>query len=350
MRGSAYVIQTAPGSIDEQCNDWYRILIASDNMARTMDLNLLRTLDVLLQEGSVTGAAQKLGTSPPAVSRSLAKLRRLTGDPLLVRAGQGLVPTPRARELRETLPALLDQADQILRPGREFHPGALDRTFTLQVSELFLTSLAAPLLETLRSEAPGIDVVFRPEALEGTAALRDGVVDVEVGVLSHLDPETRHRSLVTMTLLGVARETNPLFDGPIDAERFAAADHVGSSRQGKWRGPIDDALAALGLHRRVAVVVPSHTSAMLLARSTDLIALTAPAWAAPVTTELGLRTFPIPLELPAMSIGMAWHPRNDADPAHRWFRELLAELFIQSQAQRRETGPPKRARRPRRSS
>ncbi len=296
-----------------------------------MDLNLLRVLDTLLQESSVTAAAQKLGTSPPAVSRSLSRLRRITGDQLLVRAGQALVPTPRALAIRDTLHTLLGQADQLLRPGEEFDPIALSETFTVQVSDLFLASVAAPLLETLQREAPGINVIFLPEALEGTAALRRGDVDVELGVLSHLDPETRHHTLARTPLLGVARQTNPLFDGPINAARFADAAHIGISRLGKQRGPIDDALTRLGLHRRVAVVVPSHTSAMLLARSTDLVALTAPVWSDTIVAELGLATFPIPLDLPPMTIGVAWHPRNDTDPAHQWFRTQLSRTFVQAQ-------------------
>lgn len=296
-----------------------------------MDLNLLRVLDALLQESSVTAAAQRLGTSPPSVSRSLSRLRRLSGDPLLVRAGQGLVLTGRAAEIRDPLHTLLGQADQILRPGMEFDPSGIERTFTVQVSELFLTSVAVPLLDTLQREAPGINVIFLPEALEGSQALRAGDIDVELGVLSHLDPETRRRSLIATSMLGVARDTNPLFDAPIDAERFACAAHIGISRLAKIRGPIDDALAELGLRRRVAVVVPSHTSAMLLARSTDLVALTAPVWVASITPNFGLKTFPIPLELPTVELGLAWHPRNHADPAHRWFRQRLSETFIESQ-------------------
>ena len=295
-----------------------------------MDLNLLRVLDALLQESSVTVASERLGTSAPAVSRSLARLRRLTEDPLLVRAGQGLVPTQRAVEVRDTLSVLLRQADQLLRPGVEFDPVGLRRTFTVQASELFVTSLAVPLLESLKRDAPGIDVVFLPEAVEGTDALRRGDVDVELGVLQHLAPEVHHEPVIRTHLLGVARAGHPIFDAPIDAARFAACDHVGISRRGRQRGPIDDALAKRGLHRRVAVVVSSHTSAMLLTRSTDLIALTAADWLTTSTSGLGLRSFAIPLELPPVDVGIAWHPRNDNDPAHRWFRRHLSSTFIGS--------------------
>ncbi|MCK7626071.1 LysR family transcriptional regulator [Streptomyces sp. RS10V-4] len=293
-----------------------------------MDLNLLRALDALLQENSVTRAAERLGTSPAAASRTLARLRRIIGDPLLVRAGQQMVPTPRALELREEVSAALRSCDSVLRPGAGFDPARLQRTFTVQTSDLLLVGLAGSLTERLRAEAPQVDVVFLPEALEGGPALRQGWVDVELGVLGQLDPEIRTRRLTTMTPVGVARDGHPLFNGPIDARRFAAADHIGVSRQGKRLGPIDRALAAHGLRRRIAAVVPSHTSAMLLARDTDLVTLVLADWLPDTIAALGLRTFPLPLDLPALDLGMAWHPRNATDPGHRWFRDRLAAAVV----------------------
>ncbi|MFE7581209.1 LysR family transcriptional regulator [Streptomyces gardneri] len=293
-----------------------------------MDLNLLRILDVLLQENSVTRAADRLGTSPAAVSRSLARLRRAVGDPLLVRAGQGMVPTPRAVELRDEVGALLRGCDDVLRPGPGFDAVRLQRTFTVQAADLLLVGLAGSLSERIHAEAPQVDVVFLPEAMEGGPGLRQGWVDVELGVLGHLDPEIRTRELTRMPLVGIARSGHPLFDGRIDARRFAAADHIGISRLGKRHGPIDSALAELGLRRRTAVVVPSHTSAMMLARDTDLVALSLADWLPDTLPAMGLRTFPIPLDLAPLDLGMAWHPRNSTDPAHRWFREHLAAAVL----------------------
>ncbi|MFE1905494.1 LysR family transcriptional regulator [Streptomyces gardneri] len=293
-----------------------------------MDLNLLRILDVLLQENSVTRAAERLGTSPAAVSRSLARLRRAVGDPLLVRAGQGMVPTPRAVELREEVGALLRGCDDVLRPGPGFDAVRLQHTFTVQAADLLLVGLAGSLSERVHAEAPQVDVVFLPEAMEGGPGLRQGSVDVELGVLGHLDPEIRTRQLTRMPLVGIARSGHPLFDGRIDARRFAAADHIGISRLGKRHGPIDSALAELGLRRRTAVVVPSHTSAMMLARDTDLVALSLADWLPDTLPAMGLRTFPIPLDLAPLDLGMAWHPRNSADPAHCWFREHLAAAVL----------------------
>ncbi|MFD5466600.1 LysR family transcriptional regulator [Kitasatospora sp. NPDC127059] len=294
-----------------------------------MDLNLLRVLDALLQENSVTRAAERLGTSPAAVSRTLARLRRAVGDPLLVRAGQGLVPTPRALELREEVAGLLRDCENVLRPGAGFEPVHLERTFTVQSADAVLVRVAGPLVGRIRAEAPGVDVVFLPEALEDGPGLRQGQVDVEVGVLGSKEPEIRTRPLVTAPVVGVARAGHPLFDGRITARRFAAADHIGVSRRGKRLGPIDTALAERGLRRRVAVVVPSHTAAMLLAGESDLVTLGAAEWLPGTFAALGLRTFPMPLELPPLELGMAWHPRNSADPGQRWFRAHLAAAVQQ---------------------
>ncbi|NUR57301.1 MAG: LysR family transcriptional regulator [Catenulispora sp.] len=289
-----------------------------------MDLNLLRVLDVLLQEGSVTRAADQLGTSPAAVSRQLGRLRRAVGDPLLVRAGQHLVPTPRAEQLRDQVSALLAAADDVLRPGAGFDPAAQHRTFRLQASELLSAALAPKLLAGIAAEAEAVNVVFSPEALEGGPALRQGWVDVEVGVLGNLDPEILTRPLITTGLVGVARAGHPLFAKRLDVRRFAAFGHIGISRTGRIRGPIDTLLQARGLARRVPVVVPSHTAALLLARDSDLIGLWPDGWLPQAVAALGLRTFPIPLPLDAVEFGMAWHPRTDTDPGHRWFRNQVA--------------------------
>lgn len=167
-----------------------------------MDLNLLRVLDALLQENSVSRAAERLGTSPAAVSRSLARLRRAVGDPLLVRAGQGMVPTPRALELRGEVGELLRGCDNVLRPGAGFEAVHLQRTFTVQATDLLLAGVAGPLTDRIRAAAPHVDVVFLPEALEGGPALRQGTVDVELGVLGQLEPEIRTRHITQKHLVG----------------------------------------------------------------------------------------------------------------------------------------------------
>ncbi|MGW1676928.1 LysR family transcriptional regulator [Saccharopolyspora sp. NPDC002376] len=284
----------------------------------TMDLNLLVSLDALLREQSVTRAAEQLQTSPAALSRTLGRIRRILRDPLLVRAGQRMVLTPRAVELRDEVHAVVERSRALLTPGDQFDPATLTRTFTLQTSDL-LSGALVPALLGQSAAAPGMVLRFASEAVEGTSALRDGSVDVEVGVLDHLDPETRTAPLTTTRLVGAVRPEHPLVQEQISPQKFAAATHISVSRRGKACGPVDDRLAELGLARRVAVVLPSHTAALLLARDTDLVCLVTESAA----RHAGLRTFEVPLDLPPVSIGMAWHPRNDVDAAHRWLLDLI---------------------------
>ncbi|MDP9869398.1 MULTISPECIES: LysR family transcriptional regulator [Streptosporangium] len=300
-----------------------------------MDLNLLTALDALLHEVSVTRAAERLGTSPAAASRKLATLRRVLGDPLLVRAGQRLVPTPRALELREEVRTLLQRSEALLAPAPALDLAQLRRTFTIQTSDLLLTGLGAPLMERINAQAPQADVVFAPEALEGGPALRQGEVDIELGVLGDLDPEIRIEPLARVAMVAVAREDHPLFAEPITPQRFAQASHIGISRRGRLRGPIDAALAKHGLRRRVAAVVPGHTTAMMLTATSDLVCLTIDGWLGQALTALGLRAFPIPLDVPPMAIGMAWHPRHAADQGHTWLRcqlRMVTSSLVESAA------------------
>lgn len=283
----------------------------------------MAALDALLSEQSVTRAAERMQTSPAAMSRTLARLRRTLGDPLLVRAGQTMVPTPRALALRDEARSLVAASKALLTRGNPADPADLSRTFTVQISDLLLVSTAAPLLEAVGREAPGVTLRFAPESVEGTPALRDGLVDVEVGVLEHLDPETRTAQLLSTALVGAVRPDHPLTDGPVTPERFAAAGHISVSRRGRSWGPVDDAIAEIGLRRRVSVVLPGHAAALSLARDTDLVCLTTEAAA----RSFGLRPFTVPLRLPPIPIGMAWHPRNDADPAHRWLRSRIRSTF-----------------------
>ncbi|MGW7103427.1 LysR family transcriptional regulator [Streptomyces sp. NPDC054838] len=299
-----------------------------DGLGRQLDLNLLVALDALLEEESVTGAAARLHVSAPAMSRTLGRIRTVLRDPVLVRAGRQLVPTPRAVELRPRVHALVHQASALLVPEPVTDPARLSREFTVQAGEMVLAGLAPRLVGAVARRAPGVTLRFMPEALEGTPALREGRLDLEIGVIGHPDPETRIESLGRTRLLAAVRAGHPLARRKtVSARAFAAADHIGVSRQGRVRGPIDERLAELGLTRRVVAVVPGWSTALYLCRETDLVCL-APAGGPTGHQELlGLSTFEVPLELPPVTLDMAWHPRNDADPAHRWLREQVRESW-----------------------
>lgn len=177
----------------------------------TPDLNLLVTLDVLLAEGSVARAAQRLRLSPSAMSRALARLRETTGDPLLVRAGRGLVPTPRALELRERVGRIVEDAQAILRPAEALDLQRLVRTFTLRTSEGFAESFGPDLIARLGRQAPGVRLRFVQKPDKDSAPLRDGTVDLETGVVGGTTgPEVRAQALFRDRFTGVVRLGHPL--------------------------------------------------------------------------------------------------------------------------------------------
>ncbi len=298
-----------------------------------IDLNLLVALDVLLAEGSVTEAAKRLGLSPSAMSRTLSRLRSVTGDPLLVRAGRSLVPTRFAESLRDRVHAVTEDARTILRPAAsELDIATLETTFSIRVSEAFLELMSAPLVSAITEAAPRVRVRFALKLDKEPHTLREGLIDLEIGVLGVPAPELRTRLLIRDRLVGLAREGHPvLAGGAVTAKRYAAGGHIAVSRRGEFADAVDEALERKGLKREIRVVVPGFPDAMRIAASTDFIA------AVPLSclgkgkvnegvARLGIRSFELPFETPEILIAAIWHPRADADPAHRWLRNIVARV------------------------
>jgi DNA-binding transcriptional LysR family regulator len=289
------------------------------------DLNLLVTLDVLLAEGSVAGAARRLKLSPSAMSRALARLRAATGDPLLVRAGRGLVLTPRALELRAQAAVLVQDAVGMLRPAQDVDPTAIARVFALRVTDGFVENYGPALLARLARDAPGARLRFVQKVDKDSAPLREGRIDLEIGVIGEeTGPEIRTRALFRDRFVGVVRAGHPLADGDVTAARYAACRHVSVSRRGRERGAIDAALAPLGLERAVAVMVGSFATAIALARASDLVANVPERHTARLRD--GMHTFELPVATPPVTVSMLWHPRMEADPAHRWLRRWVHDV------------------------
>lgn len=286
-----------------------------------LDLNLLVALDALLAEGSVTGAARRLGLSLSAMSRTLARLRAATGDPLLVRAGSGLVPTPRAAELRGRVRDLAEAAQAVLQPAAGLDLASLRRTFTVRANEGFVEAFAARLVLAALATAPGVRLRSAPKPDKDVRPLREGSVDLEVGVLGETGPEMRVQTLFRDRFIGAVRAGHPLPDGPVTAERYVAYGHVVASRRGRARGPVDDALEALGLVRDVVAVVPGFSAALAVARASDLVALVPGRQSE--AAQAGMHRFALPVPTPEIVVSLMWHPRMDADPAHRWLRGLV---------------------------
>ncbi|MGV1914894.1 LysR family transcriptional regulator [Rhizobium sp. 22-785-1] len=298
----------------------------------TIDLNLLPALDALLTEGSVTAAARRLGLSASAMSRTLARLRTATGDPLLVRAGRGLVPTPRAIALRERVHVLARDVRAVLSPqDATLDLATLERTFTIRANEGFIALFSAPLVAAVVATAPHARLRFAPKSVKEAGPLRDGTIDLEIGVLGDFAPEVRTHLLFRDRFVGVVRNEHPLLSAPVTPERYTAARHVVVSRRGQFTGPVDDALEALGLTREIVAVVPGFPDAFRIARQSDLVALVTQSCLSDPQFEEGLVSFPLPVETPAIAVVAFWHPRTEADPAHRWLRETVMSVCRPSQ-------------------
>jgi DNA-binding transcriptional LysR family regulator len=283
-----------------------------------LDLNLLTALDALLAEGSVGGAATRLGLSQPAMSRALGRVRRATGDQILVRAGRTMLPTPYAVAVREQVHALVTQAETLLTPPRQIDPAALAQTFTLCCNDA-LTDVFGPVLLTLvRAAAPGVRLRFLAETPVDTDDLRSGRVDLDITAGEARHPELRTEVVGSGTLIAVVRA-----DGPVrrlSLKAYAGAEHVIVSRRGRLRDPIDDALESRGLTRRVVATTPTTAAAVRLVGASDLVAAVPSVIAGPGLVGAGVRAVPLPLEVPAVPLVMSWHHRYEGDAAHAWLR------------------------------
>lgn len=291
---------------------------------QTLDLNLLIALDALLTEGSVTGAAERMNQSVPTMSRTLARIRLVVGDPIFVRAGRVMVPTARAEQLRDGTRTLVAQAQALLQHGGEFDFQTLERSFTIRADDGFVSSFGPVLLRALMKAAPRVQIRFRSQGLQDVEALRAGLIDLDIGVINDIGPEIVRQTLFKDRFVAAYRLGHVLEQAPeLTPQLFADCGHVTVSRRGRTSGPLDEALAERGLSRRVAAVAPTFAEALAIARETDLVATVAERLTQ--TARHGMRTRELPLETPLVTISQAWHPRCNADPGHRALRALLKQ-------------------------
>jgi DNA-binding transcriptional LysR family regulator len=287
-----------------------------------LDLNLLTALDALLEEGSVMGAAERLHLSSPAVSRTLGRLRAVTGDDILVRTGHSMTPTPYALSVREDVHRLVRQAHEVLSPARELNLGELERTFTIQCHDAVAASLVPVLVARILQQASGVQLRVLAENSVDTDDLRHGRVDLELGGGRPSLPEFRSERLGEDRLVVAMRADHPCAAG-LDLASYAAQPHVVISRRGRLTAPIDDALAAEGLRRRVVAAVATVSTALQVAARGDALVTCTVIHGRPLIEAFGLVARPLPIEAPAATINCNWHQRYDSDPAHAWLREQV---------------------------
>jgi DNA-binding transcriptional LysR family regulator len=291
-----------------------------------LDLNLLTVLDALLREGSVTGAAERLHLSAPATSRALGRLRRALDDPLLVRAGRGLVPTPLALSLAPRVGAIVEQARALLTTERDLDLSVVERRFTVRANDGWISLMGGPLLAQVGQEAPGVRLRFAPEGDEDVQPLRDGTIDLDIGVIGDLGPEIHVEPLWQESWVPMVAAGHPLTRGKMTWTRLVSHPYIAISRRGQAHGPFDELLATHGLQRKVVAVTPTATTAAHLLFESDVVCLFVASFADHAEKRMGLRPLRTPDPLPVLQVSQAWHPRSENDPVHRWLRQSIQAL------------------------
>jgi len=288
-----------------------------------LDLNLLTALDALLEEGSVTGAADRLHLTAPAMSRALGRIRRATDDRILVRTGRTMTPTPHAIAIRGRVHALVQQAQAVLAPSHDLDLSTLERTFTLRWHDAVTTAVGPAVLAAVQAQAPGVRLRLLAEADADTNDLRHGRVDLELGADEPLLPDVHTETATHDRLVAAFRPQHPLARGELTLRRYSQADHITVSRRGRLRDPIDDALHEHGTGRRVIAAVPTLAAALHFARQNDILVAVPEHMSREGIREAGLEIRPLPLTLPPVPLILAWHRRYDTDRAHTWLRDIV---------------------------
>ncbi len=287
------------------------------------DLGLLVALDALLQEGSVTKAAARIGLSTPAMSHALARIRERLGDPILVRSGRAMVLTPRAESLRPRVRSVIAEGQGVFAEEGPFVPERLERTFVVRATDYVLTVLGLTVDRILSSKAPRAALHFVPNAADDASVLRDGGCDLAVGIYAELPPEMRTRQLLTDRFVCLVRKDHPSVGRRLSLEQFVRLPHIQVAPRGKPGGYVDDVLAERGLSRRVARAVPYFVTAVRMVAQTDYVLTVSERIALALAPSLGLVVHEAPLPLEPYALNLVWHPRLDEDMAHRFVREAF---------------------------
>jgi DNA-binding transcriptional LysR family regulator len=300
------------------------------------DFGVLVALDALLQEASVTKAGRRLGLSTPAMSHALSRIRERLGDPILVRAGRGMVLTPRAEALKARVRSVVSDAQLALAPERPFVASELQRTFVVHASDYVLTVLGFVVDRLLSREAPGVSVRFVPNTPDDAAALRDGGSDVAVGIYGDLPQEMRSQMLLTDRFVCALRKHHPAAAKRLTLDEFVGMSHVQIAPRGLPGGYIDDVLREKGLSRRIARAVPYFATALQLTAQTDYVLTVSERIASMLGPALGLRILEAPLELRPYALSLVWHPRFDGDAGHQFLRDTFVRAAREAAAERHE--------------
>ena len=299
---------------------------------RGYDLDLLRYLQVLIEEESVSAAARRLKVSEPAMSRHLAKLRTVFSDPILVQSGRRMTVSSFAASILDRVQDVVRAAESLVETQVLADLANMEPTFTIRANDLIVAALGLPLLRALRQECPKCEIVFAPEVDDPASdPLRHNSIDLYIGATDVMKPEIRRQTLFRHQMFGLVRQGHPILAGSITPQSMVLYDYISVSRRGRARGPIDWALRDhYGLTRRIVMVVPNYHAMVESMKDTDLILAVPDLVLQHISMDrLGLASFAFPLSLPYVEAFQAWHPRRDTDPVHRWLRETLFRVSRQ---------------------
>lgn len=297
----------------------------------SVDLNLLITLDAVLTECSVSQAANRLRVTQSAVSHALKRLREIFGDPLVIRKGAGVMPTPRGLALQEPTRTFLAQARSILDKSPVFDPATSTRKFRISMSDAMSVEALPLILQQLRSQAPGIDLTISTSGPRQSCEwVRADEVDMAIGVYPRLLPGLHSRELYRDTLVCVAdRNNKKLKNGRLDLKAYMESPHVTVAPNSDTGIQLDEIMNAMGMQRRIVAIVPHYLSVPGLIQGTDIVAHTRRRLLSVFRNTANLAVFPPPVEVPVPQLRFlqVWHVRHDQDIAHRWLRDLVLKAL-----------------------
>jgi DNA-binding transcriptional LysR family regulator len=302
----------------------------------SVNLNLLLAFEALLEEQSVSRAAARMNLSQPAMSSALGRLREVFNDPLLIKTGRRMKPTPRALELIGPVRSGLMQLRGALSDRPVFDPGQSTRSFQIAMTDYTELLLLGSLLQRMRRRAPKVQIFVRrldrifspPEN-----ALRSGTFDAAIGFFpeaASLEPGVRSLDLSVEENVCIARKGNPLVGNRFTLRQFAKAAHLAVFYRAESQGMIDNVMAAHGLRRRLQATTPHFLSVPQIVAGSDLVAVVPAGLASIFQKTLQLEVRKVPLALPLLHTRLLWHEHADEEPAHRWLRREIKECFIKS--------------------
>ncbi|SFF56603.1 DNA-binding transcriptional regulator, LysR family [Fontimonas thermophila] len=297
-----------------------------------IDLNLLVVLDAIFSEGGITKAGEKLHLTQPAISHALARMRELFGDPLFVREGRRMVPTPLARSLMQPVRRALHGLEVALNEAQRFDPATTQRHFTIGVRDVLEATVLPPLLARIATAAPSVDIsAIRVDRRTLESELAAGRLDAALDVLLPVSDDIRHQRISADRLVVVARQGHPATAGQFDLAAYLRAHHVLVSSRRSGPGLEDLELSRQGFKRRIRLRCQHYFAACRVVSQTDLLLTMPERYAAIANRQYANQILPFPVPMPPMDVYLYWHASVDNEPASRWLRAQLIATVEQPQ-------------------